>query len=59
VVNFNKLNPARLQAKPTDPLRIFQRLPQPSHIDVGIPTLIYEADAGDQPAEFLNTTAIL
>ena len=129
MVDFNKLNPARLQAKPTDPLRIFQRLPKPSHIndlwesqsealkiwsqrrtendlviklntgggktlvglligqallhelglpvlylcpnnqlvrqavekahEVGIPTLAYEAGAGDLPAEFLNTAAIL
>ena len=33
MVDFNKLNSARPQSAPTDPLRIFQRLPKPPHIN--------------------------
>jgi superfamily II DNA or RNA helicase len=33
VVDFEKLNAARAQAAPTDPLRLFQRLPKPPHIN--------------------------
>jgi replicative superfamily II helicase len=33
LVDFNKLNPGRSQSTPTDPLRIFQRLPKPPHIN--------------------------
>jgi len=33
VVDFNKLNPSRSQAAPLDPIRIFQRLPKPPHIN--------------------------
>jgi hypothetical protein len=33
LVDFNKLNSGRSQAIPTDPLRIFQRLPKPPHIN--------------------------
>ena len=33
MVDFSKLNSARSQATPTDPLRIFQRLPKPPHIN--------------------------
>jgi replicative superfamily II helicase len=33
LVDFNKLNSARTQSAPTDPLRIFQRLPKPPHIN--------------------------
>jgi hypothetical protein len=33
VVDFGKLNAERAQSAPTDPLRIFQRLPKPPHIN--------------------------
>jgi replicative superfamily II helicase len=33
LVDFSKLNSARSQVTPTDPLRIFQRLPKPPHIN--------------------------
>jgi replicative superfamily II helicase len=33
VVDFEKLNAARAQTAPIDPLRIFQRLPKPPHIN--------------------------
>jgi replicative superfamily II helicase len=33
LADFSKLNFARTQATPTDPLRIFQRLPKPPHIN--------------------------
>ena len=33
VVDFNKLNSSRSQSAPTDPIKIFQRLPKPPHIN--------------------------
>src|SRR6266571_8789285 len=33
LVDFNKLNTDRFQSRPPDPLRIFQRLPKPPHIN--------------------------
>ena len=33
LVDFEKLNASRLQVAPTDPLRVFQRLPKPQHIN--------------------------
>jgi hypothetical protein len=33
VVDFNRLSSSRSQATPTDPVRIFQRLPKPPHIN--------------------------
>ena len=33
LVDFDKLNQSRSPAAPTDPLRIFQRLPKPQHIN--------------------------
>jgi hypothetical protein len=33
VVDFGKLNAERAQSAPIDPLRIFQRLPKPQHIN--------------------------
>jgi len=33
MVDFGKLNSSRIQAAPTDPVKIFQRLPKPPHIN--------------------------
>ena len=33
MVDFNKLNSSRSQASPLDPIKVFQRLPKPPHIN--------------------------